>query len=171
VSLLTKRLYRKESGRDASSTLSLVRKWGPSTRNIICSIDYMAEGQLDPIYSEARGAAANLCSNPSTITVAFHGNFLPTTTRSSAIFLRHRVGSHLLGVDTCSYFIPTPHLIEIFEDARLDPQNENSLLLFAALSPHSLTRAAAGWAMKPGCTDTLVRMGRLSASFKRGVSQ
>jgi hypothetical protein len=46
-------LRRKELGQSPSYTLSLVRKWGPSTRNIIRSMNCAALGRNDPIEDEA----------------------------------------------------------------------------------------------------------------------
>ena len=147
VSLLTERLHSKEKGHDPSSTLSLVRKWGPSTRNILRSINSRSRNRkiIDPIAAEAQGAAFELSENPSGITVASHGLFLPAAEGPTVVFLRRKVGSESLGSDACSHFIPTPALIDIFEDAHQSMQNENALKLFSALSWHSLTRTAAGW--------------------------
>ncbi len=39
--------YRKELSYDPSSTLSLMRKWGPSTRNILHSMKSAAQGLPD----------------------------------------------------------------------------------------------------------------------------
>lgn len=144
VSLLTKRLHSKERGYNPSTTLPYVRKWGPSTRNVLRSIEYKRSNLNDVIELEARGDAFQLCKDPSGILVAFHGHFQPAVEGSGVAFLRRKVDSKYLVISECSHFIPTPTLIDIFE-AQQSMQKTNALNLFSALSWHSLTRTAAGW--------------------------
>ena len=157
VPLLTKRLYRKESGRKANSTLSLVRKWGPATRDIINSINHIAEGRDDPIEANTTGAAYELYQNLSTVTVASERAFRLTTLASKIIFLRRRPLSDVQDFTACSHFIPTANLFRIFENARRSTVDEDSLRLFQALSSHSLTRTAAGWTYELGMHGYLAR--------------
>ena len=139
VSLLTKRLHSKEERRDPSSTLSLVRKWGPSTRNIIRSID---SGHTDRLEAEADEAAGNLCAAPFQVLPGGKSS-IPRSEGSTLVFMRRQVGS--LDFEASDRFIPTPNLIDIFDRNHQRWQNIDSLNLFYMLSPHSFTRTAAGW--------------------------
>jgi hypothetical protein len=47
--------------------------------------------------------------------------------------------------DSGKTFIPTPHLLAMFEKQRRKISNKESLELFSRLSSHALTRTAAGW--------------------------
>ena len=139
-----KRLHRKERGHDPSSTLSLVRKWGPSTRNIIRSLKYLrTQLREDPIEAEVRQAAAELGSNLWSTLGSEDKSSLPQSTASVVVFIRRNVKNRDFGKsDRC---IPTPHLVNIFEQYQRALQNHNSLRLFTSLSSHSFTRTAAGW--------------------------
>jgi hypothetical protein len=141
--LLTKCLHRKELGEDPSSTLSLVHKWGPSTRNIIRSIKCAREGSFDPIEEEVYSAVENVCQAPLGILQGFGGGSLPQDKGSSFIFVRRPAD-----LERAISFIPTKHLTQIFEDHSLDVANKECLKLFISLSSHALTRTAAGWAFE-----------------------
>ena len=137
VSLLTKRLHSKEEGYDPSSTLSLGRKWGPSTRNIIRSID---SGRTDRLENEAEEAAGIICLAP--LQVLPGGKFsIPRSEGSALVFIRRPLRS--LDFEASDRFIPTPNLIDIFDRNHQRRQNINSVDLFFMLSSHSLTRTAA----------------------------
>ena len=148
VSLLTKRLHRKELGYNPAPTLSLVRKWGPSTRNIIRSFecvrdqlrDPLCNGLPDPIEAEVRHAAEQLGADLWNTLGGKNSDF-PRSTASAVVFIRQNVRDHDFGR---SYrFIPTPHLVNIFEEYQLAQQNLDSLKLFTVLSSHSFTRNPA----------------------------
>src|SRR5277367_1393397 len=76
---------KKELLYDPSSTLSLVRQWGPSTRNILRSLEHAARRRDDPIKEEAKKAAIHICNNPSAIFVGSGGLHIES---SSVLFLR-----------------------------------------------------------------------------------
>ena len=113
VSLLTKRLHRKEQGHDPSSTLYLVRKWGPLTRNIIRCIDYIAEEDFDPVKAEANRAAAKVCENYLEVLLGNEKDSLPRSEGSTIVYVRR--GAESRGFVVLDRFIPTPHLIDIFD--------------------------------------------------------
>jgi hypothetical protein len=152
---------------DPSSTLSLVRKWGPSTRNILRSMEYAALGLDDPIEMEAKGATERICSYPSAIFDEILGKRMPRSEGSSALFLR-RYGSAASG--TATAFIPTPHLQALFEERHKRMTNRDILDLIYALSSHSLTRGAAGWLHEKSMHDRL-GMGAAHLSIFRGSTK
>jgi hypothetical protein len=128
--------YRKELRKrqtppsyDPSLTLSLVRKWGPSTRNIIRSMECAALGLDDTIEEEAETAAIHICNNPTTIFKQSLGIRMPQSEGSSVIFLRRTPGGSVKS-DKGKAFIPTPHLLAIFEKQRQTKSNKESLELF-----------------------------------------
>jgi len=129
ISLLTRRLYRKELGLDPSSTLSLVRKWGPSTRNIIRSIKRALLKQPDPIAEEVETALRNLPSQ------GFFLSILNDSSVSCVVFCRPLRGDKGVQWGAKHHFIPTPHLIEVLRKAYTIQQ---SLDLFFALSSRAL---------------------------------
>jgi hypothetical protein len=102
---------------DSSSTLSHVRKWGPSTRNILRSMKCAALGRDDPIEIEAKGAAARIWNNPSTIFKQSVGKRMPHSEGSSLIFLRRKRNGKVASGNGQT-FIPTPHLRALFEVQR-----------------------------------------------------
>ncbi|KIM25413.1 hypothetical protein M408DRAFT_26200 [Serendipita vermifera MAFF 305830] len=57
IAAIAKERRKVEPSYDPSSTLSLVRKWGPSTRNIIRSMEFAARERVDPIEKEAKDAS------------------------------------------------------------------------------------------------------------------
>jgi hypothetical protein len=131
--------YRKELLYDPSSTLSLVRKWGPSTRNVIRSMKCAALGLVDPTEEEAETAAIRICSDPMTVLMLLQNE------GSSVAFLRRKPRCGVVQ-DLGKTFIPTPHLLALFEEQRRKMANKDSIQLFCALSSHALTRTAAVWA-------------------------
>jgi len=133
---------KKELLYDPSSTLSLVRQWGPSTRNILRSMECAARGLNDPIQEVAEEAARLICTNVSDILKRSEGIRMAKSEGSSVIFLRRTPGSDVQ-LDKGRTFIPTSHLLTIFEGQRKNKSNEESLKLFYALSFHSLTRTTA----------------------------
>jgi hypothetical protein len=112
---------------DPSSTLSLVRKWGPSTWNIIRSMDCAATGRDDHIEEEVNEAANIICRNPSAI-FERSLDIMPQNDVSSLIFLRHPPNDK----DKSKHFIPTQHLRTLFEAQRRNPVNKESLFSHAA---------------------------------------
>jgi hypothetical protein len=100
----------------------------------------------DPIEGEARGAAMRICYKPSTMGELSEEN-------SSIIFLRRRPGS--VNFVDAEPFIPTPHLINIFEKHHHEIAYKESLLWSYALSPHALTKASADWAHEKLTHDRL----------------
>jgi hypothetical protein len=126
---------RKKLGKrllyDPSSTLSLVRKWGPSTRNTIRSMQYAARGDVDPIADEAEAAAIRICNNPRTAFIFEYslGIHMPKGERSNVIFLR-RTPDGSVKSDRGKTFIPTPHLLAIFEEQRQKRPNKEPFELF-----------------------------------------
>jgi hypothetical protein len=159
--------YRKELKRrqtqpeyNLSSTLSLVRKWGPSTRNILRSMASAALGVADPIEGETTTAAIDVCSDPVAESFRQH---MPQSKSSSIIFLRRTQNG---SVDKGKVFIPTPHLLAIFEEQRVLQSNEKALELFFVLSSHALTRAAAGWGHEQSMHARLVKGGEALRIFQ-----
>jgi hypothetical protein len=119
----------KELLYDPSSTLSLVRKWGPSTRDIIHSMECAALGRVDSIEGEAKAAAIRICRNPTAIFERSLGIRMPHSEVSSVIFLR-RTPDGSVKSDRGKTFIPTPHLLAIFDEQRQKRPNKESLELF-----------------------------------------
>ena len=124
--------YRKELSYSPSSTLSLVRKWGPSTRNILRSMECAAHGLNDPIQEAAEEAAIRICTNPLAILKGSEGIRLVQSEGSSVIFLRRTPGGSVKS-DRGRTFIPTPHLLAIFEEQRKKNSNKEYLELFFTL--------------------------------------
>jgi hypothetical protein len=107
---------------DPSSTLSLVRKWGPSTRNILRSMEYAALGEPDPIEQAAKEAAMAICKNPSAISGTSLDLMAPSE-GSSLIFLRRKRNGKVASGNG-QRFIPTTHLRALFEVQRRGIANE-----------------------------------------------
>ncbi|KAH9930687.1 uncharacterized protein B0H18DRAFT_1093567 [Fomitopsis serialis] len=123
----------KELQFDPSSTLCLVRKWGPSIRNIIC----ITEDLL------ARASAVHICADPLSVNAMSGKGRKADSEGSNLVFLRpHREAGDLW---QSVPFIPTKYLSDIFEEYRSRLSNDRSLQLFRAFSPHSYTRAPGGW--------------------------
>ena len=127
--------YRKELSYSPSSTLSLVRKWGPSTRNILRSMECAAHGLNDPIQEAAEEAAIRICTNPLAILKRSEGIRMAKSEGSSVIFLRRTPGGSIKS-DTGKTFIPTPHLLAIFEEQRQNMSNKESLEYLALSCYH-----------------------------------
>ncbi len=159
---------RKPPSYDPSLTLSLVRKWGPSTRNILRSMESDARGTVDRIENEARSAAGRICRNPTAL-FQESDQHLPQSEGSSVIFLRRTPGSSV-DKDLGKTFIPTPHLLAILEEQRQTRSNKESLDLFYALSSHALTRTAAGWALEKSMHERLC-MGGADLSIFQGPTE
>ena len=133
--------YRKELSYSPSATLSLVRKWGPSTRNILRSMRCAALGLNDPIQEAAEEAAIRICNNPSSIFEGSLGIRMVQSEGSSVIFLRRTPGGSVKS-DRGRTFIPTPHLLAIFEEQRQKMSNEESLEYLALSCYHGQQKAA-----------------------------
>ena len=135
---LRKRQTQPEKQRlyDPSSTLSLVRKWGPSTRNILRSMRYAALGDVNPIEMEAESAAIRICNNP-LVTLEKLSTRTSHIDVFSVIFLR-RAANVSVQLDEGQTFIPTPHLQAIFEKERLDRSNGDRLDPVYAISSRVL---------------------------------
>lgn len=132
---------------DTSSTLSLVDKWGPSTRTITRIVGGRADEE--DIAAEARASAVKICGDPSLVDPLSGVQQVPDSLGSSLLFIRPHRKLSANGDVTKSAdgipFIPTKVLSTIFESARIEMSNDKSLQLFKAFSSHSLTRSAAGW--------------------------
>jgi hypothetical protein len=124
--------YRKQLLYDPSSTFSLVYKWGPSTRNIIRSMECAALGLVDPIEEEVEKAVMRICNNPSAIFEEALGIRMPQSEDSSVIFLR-RTPDGSVKSDRGKAFIPTLHLLTTFEKRRVKKPNEEALEIFYAI--------------------------------------
>ena len=110
-----------------------MRKWGPSIRNILRPVD------TDILESEATDAARRLFAAASSNIESP----LPQSESSSLVFICRKEGT--LDYQKPAHFIPTPHLIDIFDRFQQNNQNTNALNLFNMLSSHSFTRTTAGW--------------------------
>jgi hypothetical protein len=120
---------------DPSSTLSLVRKWGPSTRNIIRSMKFAALELHDPIEQDAERAVTHICNNRSGIFEESLGISMPQSEDSSVIFLRRTSSDGNVKSGRGKTFIPTPHLLAMFEKRRRKMSNEESLELYWVHTP------------------------------------
>jgi hypothetical protein len=154
---------KKELLYDPSSTHSLVRQWGPSTRNILRSMKYAARRLDDPIKNEAKTAAIYICNNASAIVLESGEEQMPQSEGCSVLFLRRTQMP-----SSCMAFIPTPHLLAIFEEQRKNKSTQESLELFSKLSLHSLTRTTAGWLHERLMHESLA-MGGAGLSIFQGV--
>ena len=126
---------KKELLYDPSSTHSLVRQWGPSTRNILRSMRCAARGLNDPIQEAAEEAAIRICTNPLAILKVSEGIHMAQSEGSSVIFLRRTPGGSVKS-DRGRTFIPTPHLLAIFEEQRQKMSNKESLEYLALSCYH-----------------------------------
>lgn len=132
ISLLTDYLYRKAHKLDPSPTLTLVRKWGPSTETIISMMrDPSIVGTLE---LRARQSAADICSKPWYIGLSPDGLLGSTVlfTRPHRTFMPNStvIRSSSLGIS----FIPTKYLSGIFELSQMALPNEKSLYLYDKLT-------------------------------------
>ena len=131
ISLLTKRLYRKELGYNPSSTLTLVRKWGPCTRNIIRSMEAELNHVADPVEKEVRVAVEYVCQNSRTIFGAsVHKANLPEQ-GSSVVFIRRKpkaLGGSMEDLAESIIFIPTPHIINILDKHHSEMENLQTVI-------------------------------------------
>jgi hypothetical protein len=129
-----------------------VRKWGPSTRNIIRSIEYdiaKHPEHPDPIEQAVLDAVNRIQQNQSV-------KFLSGSQASSVIFHRRVQGSGKVQWESLQLLIPTQHLINTFEEGRNKMTNSRYLDLFCTLSSHALTRTATGWAHEKLMHERLV---------------
>jgi hypothetical protein len=117
-----------------ASTVSLVRKWGPSTRNILRSMEYTAnrKGPPDKIENDAKKAAAHICNNALAM-VEGSIDLMEESEGSSLIFLRP-TPKGIFASEEGKRFIPTPYLRALFEEKRRGMKNNQSLQLFRAFS-------------------------------------
>ena len=129
-------------------------KWGPSIRNIIRSVDCAANHTSDSIESEVQVAVTQALNGLSTILSASDDQSLPMGIGSSFIFLR-RLLNNGGDLSLCAAFIPTIHLVSIFEERRCRLESKESIKLFCALSSHALTRTSAGWAHEKSVHERL----------------
>jgi hypothetical protein len=113
---------------DPSSTLSHVRKWGPSTRNILRSMEYAVLEEPDPIEDAAKEAAIAICRNPSAIS-EISLDLMAQSEGSNLIFLRRRRNGKVVS-GKGQRFIPTTHLRALFEVQRRGIVNNESFQLF-----------------------------------------
>jgi hypothetical protein len=154
---------------DPSSTLSLVRKWGPSTRNILRSMRRAALGRDDPIEMEAEAAATHICNHPEAIFDGIY-NRMPQSKSSSVLFLRRYTPDGSVTSGTANAFIPTPHLQAIFEEQGRTRSNRDILNLFYALSSHALTRSPTCWLHEKSMHERL-GMGGADLSIFQGPTE
>ena len=164
--MLIKHLCRKERRYKISSTLPFVRKYGPSTRQVLHCAD-----PIDPVNSinsidwEIKDAVENICKPPLDILVATGGGYLPRREASNLIFIRRP--QREMEFEEVISFIPTPHLIGIFENQYCNVANKHSLWLFCELSSHAYTRTAAGWAHEKAVHEHL-GMGGTALTISKG---
>jgi hypothetical protein len=145
ISLLKRRLFRKESKYVSSTALSLVRKWGPSIRNVIRSIKSTAKGDNDSLERAALKAAIQAWEHFKQHPKQDLSALAMEGVGSDLIFLRRKPTSKSIGEQCIYYYIPTPHLRDIFEQHRQGVANQDFLNLYFNLSSHALTRTSAGW--------------------------
>lgn len=120
----------------------------------------------DPIEQEVEEAVEGICASPSTVLTRSTGQSMPQSEGSSVIFLGRSVS-----LTRGKPFIPTPHLIEIFERRRRRMENKESLNLFCALSSHALTRAPAGWAHEKATHERLGTGGAVLSIFRDNIKK
>jgi len=147
-------------------------KWGPSVRNIVRSMDCARTKTDDTIKDEVQAAVDLACKEGLNIVTGSAMQHMPISDASSLIFLKRvpRKGELSRG----QVFIPTEHLIEIFEEHRCKLEIEKSLDLFCLLSSHSVTRTAAGWIhekcmhkrLSTGGADLLIFQGSTQKSIR-----
>jgi len=150
---------------DPSSTHSLVRKWGPSIWNIIHSMEFAACGDINPIERNAKRTAGYICNNPSTIFKGSLNITMPESKGSSVIFLCCTLGGKVAS-DHGLTFIPTRHLLAIFEEQHGQKSNKEALKLLYALSPHSLTRTSTSWIHEKSMHNRLVMSDKALSIFQ-----
>jgi len=95
-------------------------------------MDYAANHTSDPIESELQvGVTRTLGAGLTTVLSASNNQPLPMGIGSSFIYLRRALNS---GGDLslCAAFIPTMHLVSIFEEGRCRLENKESIKLFCA---------------------------------------
>ncbi len=142
-----------------------MRKWGPSTRNIIRSIDCASNEQFDPIAGEVEVAQRNIPGKGS------HLDLLSESWGSCVVFCRRRLrDGEKVQWEAKQNFIPTPHLIDTLEELRQRLTNQQCLELFFALSTHALTRSAAGWVHEKSMHSRLTS-GGYALSIFQGTTQ
>ncbi|KAJ7222393.1 hypothetical protein GGX14DRAFT_663556, partial [Mycena pura] len=138
----------RELGLNTTLAGRLVRKWGPSTRNIIRLLQSRDTEYESKLEIDAETAARAVLASPerlNTVLVDTSPDAL-SSTGSSAVFVRpfwDNDGRRWRSVSQS--FIPTEHLAGIIGALNSQLANAEALKLFAALSTHSLTRGAAGW--------------------------
>jgi len=107
----------------------------------------------------------HICNNPLTI---FEGSLnitIPESKGSSVIFLRRTLCGKVES-DQGLTFIPTRHLLAIFEEQRGQKTNKEALKLFYALSSHALTRTSAGWIYEKSMHNHLVTSDKALSIFQ-----
>ncbi|KAJ7211279.1 hypothetical protein GGX14DRAFT_624105 [Mycena pura] len=145
----------KELKLDATLVGPLVRKWGPSTRNIITLLEYRRDeemkGDLERrLLSDVEAAARAVLASPerlSTMLVDTNARAL-SSTGSAAVFVRPFRSEGRRWPSSSQVFIPTEYLAGIVGNQGTQLANADALKLFAALSTHSFTRSPAGWKFK-----------------------
>jgi len=126
--------HEKQLLYDPSSTLSLMHKWGPSIRNILCSMEYDTNEEDDPIEVEALSTAISICKSSNMFNVSA-GVCMPQSEGSSILFLRRTPGGSVK-LNRGKTFIPTSHLLAIFEEQRQKMSNKESLEYLALYCYH-----------------------------------
>jgi len=95
---------------------------------------------------------------------------MPTSVGSRLLFLRRAPGSFSAGpnLDTKTVIIPTPHLINIFEERRCKLTNEQSLKLICALRSRTIKKTPASWSHEESMHRHL-GMGEVALRIFRGA--
>lgn len=136
---------------DPSSTFPLVSRWGPSTRSITdiaiaaaCGRGWTVEEELE---ADANGAAIQLCSSPSLVSLFASNEGVLGREGSSVRFVRpcRSYDNTAITSSRAISFIPTKFLDNLFAAHCTEFTNQKCLDLFKAFSSNSLTRTAAAW--------------------------
>ncbi|KAJ7211278.1 hypothetical protein GGX14DRAFT_624098 [Mycena pura] len=142
----------KEFKLDATLTGRLVRKWGPSTKNIITLLEhwgnekmkwYLEKNLRDDVEAAAR---AVLASPEGLFAMLIDTNARAlSSTGSAAVFVRPFQGEGRRWLSRSQVFIPTEYLAGIVGNQSTQLANADVLKLFAELSTHSFTKSPASW--------------------------
>ncbi|KAK7058389.1 hypothetical protein VNI00_002023 [Paramarasmius palmivorus] len=139
----------KERGLDVSSTVSLVRKWGPSTRTII---RILAEAGIERDFeTDAAEDARKICLKKlvlSDLAVPGSSRKPDESVSCTLVFIRPKRVLAPDGTIRSSLavpFIPTQYLGEVFETARTKLPNTEAFQVFCTLNSYSRTKTPNLW--------------------------
>jgi len=128
-----------------------------------------ASPDTDPIEGEVILAVNTTCKNLSDVLSPSGDQLMPTSVGSSLVFFRRALGSsNKADLRKGAAYIPTMHLLNIFEERRCELATKESLKLFCALSSHALTRTSAGWAHEKSVHERLGMGGKELTLFREG---